>query len=107
MIRDDHRCAADVVRVVGLGELVAQSRDWVIQQRTAPLRVGRVWRVDLHFNRVDPGWHNWLTVSAIEEEELPSELEDIGVGPTRADALEARQRVRSTGAIRPRAIAVV
>src|SRR5512132_2371530 len=107
MIGNDDRRAADVVRVVRLGELMAKtSRRIGHAWTTAPL-VRRVGGIDLDLDRIDAGWNHWLAVTAIEHEVLPAQLEHVRVRPARADALEAVAGHCAATPIRPRSVAIV
>lgn len=57
--------------------------------------------------RVHAGWNYILPVTTIEDEVLSAQLEDVRIGPSRADALEAVDCEIAAAAIRPRPVAVV
>ena len=64
MIGNDHYGCADVVRVVRLGELVAQSSCRILHPRAVPLSVRRVRRVDVDLYGVDARRNDGLTVAS-------------------------------------------
>src|SRR3954470_22667694 len=106
MARDGDRRAAEVVRVVRFGELVALPGRWILHARTVALCVRRVRRVHLDFYRVVAGRNDRLVVAAVEDEVLAAELEDVGVGPARAHALEAVARRGAAAAVGPGAVTI-
>src|SRR4051794_3535960 len=87
VIGDNHRRFADVVGVVGFLELTTEPA-WLREPQTRTAVVRLVRRIDFDSYGVHAGWHRVLAVTAVEDEVLPPELEDVGVGPAGADALE-------------------
>src|SRR5436190_24320939 len=107
MAGDLNRCAPNVVRVIRLGELMAQSRRRILHAWTVPFLVRRIRRVDVDLYRVDARRNDGLPVASVEDEVLATELEHVGVGPAAADSLKAVACEIAAAAIRPGAVAVV
>src|SRR4029453_8561669 len=107
LVPDDHRRLAHVVRVIALGQLVAESRRRVLDARAVASAVGCVRRVHGDAYGVDPWRDHRLSVTAIEHEVLSSKLPDVGIGPPIADALEAVALRRATAPIAPPTVTAV
>src|SRR5688500_13462851 len=104
MLRNDHRRRADVVPVVALRELVTETGALILDQRAA-FTSRCVCRVHFHLDGVDPWRDHRLPVSSIQHEVLASQLPDVRVGPSIADALEAIPRRGAAVPVIPRPVA--
>lgn len=89
----DVRCA-NVVAVVGLRQLMAKALR--IDVRTRFTARGFERRIDGDANDVIARRHCRLSIATIQNKVLPGERESISVGPTRGDALVARNADRAT-----------
>src|SRR5262249_20039507 len=107
VVGNDHCRATDIVRIIGFRELMAQTRERILDTRTVALSVGRIRWVNLDLDGVDPWRNNRLTITAIEHEVLPAQLEDIGIRPPCAYPLEAVACEGAAAAVRPRAVPIV
>src|SRR5207237_8419231 len=90
MVGDRHRRLRDVVGVVRLLKLVAETGLRVEVAARITRTRGDEGRVDGDADDVVAGRHRSLAIAAVEHEILPGELPDVFVGPAVADALVSR-----------------
>src|SRR5215813_11275212 len=86
---------------------MAQTGERILDARTVALSVRGICGIDLDFDGVDSRRNHRLTIAAIQDEELPSQLEDICIRPPCAYPLEAVACERAATAVRPRAVPIV